>query len=140
MKKLATLAAVAALAGFGWAGDADAGVLNEAGEVTCTRTDNPAGILDDEFTVMWKDVDADFYTVTFMCMDLERGSGKGTAVDIDDPTVMHVFTVGDVRAPNSVKDEWVCEAWVKPKKDEGPNDGKVHISGHDECNLPVDDN
>ena len=143
MRTLATFAAIVGFSVFGWTGVADADPLSDKGEVSCNRTLNPEGILDDEYTVMWKDVDAAYYWVSLICMDMKgSASGQRVLVDDDDATNTHVFTIGNSLVPESLQEGWGCHAWSKPYANGDANNDKdqiVGIAGHDACDFPLTD-
>ena len=140
MKTLATLTAVAGLIAFGCADVASSHTISEKNEVSCNRTTNPPGILEDEYTVMWKEVDADFYKVTLTCIDYDGNSaGQHAHVVDDDASNTKVFEIYHLQIPESIKEGLVCQAWVRPFVDDHVNDEQDHRSGHDVCDYPLTD-
>ena len=140
MKTLVIMTAVAALAAFGWADVAGSHSISDKNEVSCNRTLNPEGILNDEYTIMWKDVDAAFYKVTLTCIDYD-GNSRGQRVDVvdDDASTTKVFVIKDMQLPESIEEGWVCQAWVRPFVDDHANDEQDHRSGHDVCDYALTD-
>ena len=140
MKTFTTLTAVAGLIAFGWAGVASSHPISEKNEVSCNRTLDPPGILGDEYTVMWKEVDAAFYKVTLTCIDYE-GTSAGQLVEVFDYDASNtkVFEIYDLQLLDNVKEDMVCQAWVRPFVDDHANDEQDHRSGHDVCDYPLTD-
>ena len=140
MKTLTALKAVAGLIAFGWAGVASSHSISEKTEVSCNRTLDPPGILGDEYTVVWKEVDAAFYKVTLTCIDYEGiSAGQLDHVVDDDASNTKVFVIYDLQLLDSVKEGMVCQAWVRPFVDDHANDEQDHRSGHDVCDYPLTD-
>ena len=140
VKTLTALTAVAGLIAFGWAGVASSHSISEKNEVSCNRTLDAPGILGDEYTVMWKEVDAVFYKVTLTCIDYD-GNSAGHLVDVYDydATNTKAIQIYDLQLLDRVKEGMVCQAWVRPFVDDHANDEQVHRSGHDVCDYPLTD-